>query len=620
MEFSDLALAKLLQTSPELGSLILTFQDLTEEAPPESGMQVGAFVMRSGSEIFFAPVISRAGTLYPIDSIFLQSTGKFMPLSRKVTDGIINAGQLEQGKPTKIPRTVDQNPNLQSLINPPRTGKFVYASSSRLLDFMAEMPGHVRTWVFEKVAAEKSVYDNLDKMFGLKSLFQALNPSVPVGGPAHQAESPVSVVTEANARLTDDQIQSILADGYAVIGRQANVRVAVSSQPFARDGLARKVSSGDGTFDYELTFHNGSTREAFLPKRHKLAFTDKHFAIFSNSDYATSHDGFVAIGDPLDRKDVLTRAFEYNPPVLLRDLISDDKFAIMINDGSFLGPFTAGRVVLSNLGVEVSGVSGNPKINSINGYRNFRGEAEYLDGTLFIPYNSIVIRLNKDVSLDLERSVNTASRRREFDSLRLLGDEINLSYDGVEFSANGSPVGGVPKAMELLVVKEGIDPSQARNFIKQAQESKLTKIYLTKQAVSSDSNPAEIPQYGVTQPDISDQVGPQGAFMPSLQKATEVGDSQTVEASIISQLLQVPDLHGQISEYLPDIEEAVDRLGRTLFLSRLNITMLSDSMGPDAIFALLAQLKAVYRMLGENLIRLKQIVETGRDDVTSMEG
>ena len=41
MEFSDIALAKLLQTVPELGSLILTFKDLTDEISDDTGIQVG---------------------------------------------------------------------------------------------------------------------------------------------------------------------------------------------------------------------------------------------------------------------------------------------------------------------------------------------------------------------------------------------------------------------------------------------------------------------------------------------------------------------------------------------------------------------------------------------------
>ena len=56
MEFSDIALAKLLQTQPELGQLILTFQDVSDEITDDSGIQVGVFVLRSAADLFYVPV------------------------------------------------------------------------------------------------------------------------------------------------------------------------------------------------------------------------------------------------------------------------------------------------------------------------------------------------------------------------------------------------------------------------------------------------------------------------------------------------------------------------------------------------------------------------------------
>lgn len=623
MEFSDLALAKLLQTAPELGSLILTFQDLSEEAPEGSDMKVGVFVLKSGSEILYAPVLSRGENLYPIDSLFMESTGKFVPLSRKIIEGVVNAGQINKGKAAKIPNTVNRNPSVQEMVSPPRTGKYAYASTSRLLDFMAGMPDPVKGWVFEKIAAEKSVYDNLDKMFSLKALFDVLKPSPTNTGAASRGASmqePISVATGFDPRLTDTQVQSILSEGFSVIGAPAHRRTAVSTQDFNRDGVTTLVTSLDGDHDYDLAMSVGGAREAFLPKMHPIT-GGRHFAIFSNSDYAMNQEGFVVVGESLERRKVLDRTFQYNPPVLLKDLFSDDTFVIMTGSGMFLGPFNAGRVEQSNMGVRIAGISGinSAKIRTIQGYRNFKGEAEMMEGTLYVPYNSIVIRLNKDLSMDLERSPWAASRRREIETLQLLGDEINLGFDGVEFAVNGLAIGGMPQIMSRLIVDEGIDPDQARSFVKQAQETKYVKVYLTKRASSTDYSPAEVPQYGAVNQDPADQVGPQGAFMPMVSQAAELGDSQSVEASIISQLLQVPDLYSQIGEYLPDIEEAVDRLGRTLFLSRLHINTLSETQGPDAVFALLAQLKSVYRALGENMVRLKQIIESSRGDQTDME-
>jgi len=63
-----------------------------------------------------------------------------------------------------------------------------------------------------------------------------------------------------------------------------------------------------------------------------------------------------------------------------------------------------------------------------------------------------------------------------------------------------------------------------------------------------------------------------------------------------------------ISEYLPDIEECIDRLGRILLLSRVNIEKLADGNDSDNVFAFLANLKAVYRMLGDNYMKLEEMI------------
>jgi hypothetical protein len=137
MDFSDIALAKLLQTVPELGNYILTFKDVSEELQDDTGIQVGIFVLRVGAELFYVPVVSKNDNVYPIDSIFFDSKKKFFPLTKKTVALVTSPSQLEPGKATDIPKHVDGNPSVYNMISPPRTGKFVYASASRLTDFLA---------------------------------------------------------------------------------------------------------------------------------------------------------------------------------------------------------------------------------------------------------------------------------------------------------------------------------------------------------------------------------------------------------------------------------------------------------------------------------------------------
>jgi hypothetical protein len=608
MEFADIALAKFLQTIPELGPLILTFQDVTEELQDDTGIMVGVFVLRIGSELYYVPVVSKNDNVYPIDSIFFDSKKKFFPLTKKTINLVLNSAQLDPGQAQKIPTSVVGNPSVFEIINPPRTGKYVYSSSSRLIDFLSSMPDYLKKFTFEKIAAEKSVYDSLDTAFGLKAIFDVLRPA-PGSLAAKTNQAPISVVTEASPALSPDGVSSILNDGYHIVGKQPTRRVAVTVEDFHTDGLYREVSDVDGDNDYVISLNNGTTREAYIPHMRSFGGSarGRSLALFTNGDYALS-DSFIAVGDTPDRKVVLTRLFDYKPPVLLRDVYNGDTIALCTSDGEVLGPFNVRNVMLNSYGIEIS-VSdySNYNIRQINGFRNFARSAECQDGSLYVPYNIAVLKLADNITMDLESSVQSAQRRREISAMQFLGSEMNLGYDGVEFSINGSPIGAEPKVMEILVVKEGIEPDAARNFVKQAKVTKLTKIYMTKQATSTDYNPAETPQYGIL-PESNWDVSPNGAFLPNLQKSLALGDSQVTESTIISELLQCPDMFEQIGEYMPEIEEAIDKLGRILFMARVHIGKLSETNDADNLFSFLASLKTIYRLLGDNYVKLNELV------------
>lgn len=629
MDFSDIALAKLLQTVPELGNYILTFKDVSEELQDDTGIQVGVFVLKSGSEIFYIPVIAKNDNVYPIDSIFFESKKRFFPLTKKTVTMVTAPSQLDQGKATDIPKTVVGNPSVYELINPPRTGKYVYASSSRLVDFLSALPEHVKQATMEQFSQEKSVYDSLDKMYSLKAIFDVLKRK-PGGLAAKTNEAPISVVTDANPNMDQDQISSILNDGYHISGEQPSNRVAVCVSNYATSGVFSNITNLDGDRDFDIMLSNGTSREAFIPKLYTLGskprgvsglYQERNpsaaLAIFTNGDYAL-RDSFVAVGESLDRNDVLNSMFEYRPPILLKDVNYSDKIAIVLGNGEFLGPIRVTSIALNSYGVELSGSNAMTNYGTINllAYRNFVGNVEVNGKEVYIPYNSIVIKLGNDITSELEVNINSASKKRHLNEIQMLGDEMNLRYDGVEFSVNGTPIGQEPKIMELLVVKEGIDPSVASNFVKQAKETKFTKIYMTKRAgagFSTDFSTGDIPTYGQL-PDDSQEVSMNGAYkpssslVPSVQESLKAGDAQITEATIISELLQTPDMYECIGEYLPDIEEAIDKLGRTLFMARVHVNKLAESTDADNVYAFLASLKNVYRLLGDNYVALQELV------------
>jgi hypothetical protein len=611
-DFNDIALSKFLATSPELGGLILSFKDITDDLQEESDMKVGVFILKSGAEVFYVPVVSKMDNVYPIDSIFFASRQKFFPITKKTIATIISSSQMDQGRGKKIPTSANLNPDVSQLINPPRTGKFVSASTSRLGDFMASMPDYLKDFTLEKISEEKTVYENLHKMFSIRDLFAALksratkSPASTVGNLA-----PVQIITIKDEGLTPVEIKAILENGYHVRGAPEHNRIAVTMED-QNDGKFTTVSDVDGDSDYEVVMQNASTKEAFVPKLmdigQNLGSSAGSVAIFTSGDYAVSSK-FVVKGDKLARKEVLNTVFEYNPPVLPRDVTIDDTFAIINGSAELLGVFTARKVMLNHLGVEIDvGVIAGPMAGAakIHAYRNYGAAPQKEGRDIYIPYSSLVIKLGANLSSDIEITANAASIKHCISQKELLGDTLKLSFDGVEFSANGEVLGQEKAAMQRLVVEESIDPNLAKSFIKQAKERKVTTIYLSKQA-GQRFEAGQIAEFG-EKPQPQGKLGLNGSFIPSVQKSLALSDAQVTEATIISELLQAPNMFDLIQEYIPDIEECIDKLGRILFLSRVHINQLSENNDTDSVFGFLANLKSVYRMLGDNVVKLQELL------------
>lgn len=637
MEFSQIALQKLIQIFPELANYIVTFKDITEDSPKgeEQGLSVGVFILQFGNSYSYIPVLAKGDTVQPIDSIYDLETSSFSPLTREYITDAINSSQLSIGKAVKIPKTVIRNPSVYDMVTPPRTGKFVYASSSRLTEFLGLLPNMAKQAMLAKLSEDKEVYQALHHMFGLENLLASLRPTEPSRAAA-TPNQPVQVITEG-VGLHEEEVKSILSKGYAVRGEPSTERIAFLANDFKDIGTFKALGSIDAGQDYDVVTKSGEILSAYIPKRSPAVpqFAallspykggDPVFALYGSGDYSISANT-IARGEGRDSKEVMTHLLAANTEqgFTCSALVYGDRFALFTPALELIGVYEANTVMHSSAGVSVSArnlieskqegsYAYSSGANSLSSYANVTVNAvrnctkPTFSGTnVFVPHNVLAVKLRNNIAEDLEITTTAALARVEYSSLYTLGSYSNIGYDGVEFSYNGKPVGAEPKLIEILVVKEGIAPSKAENFIKQAKEARHVKVYMSKTAYFE---PGEIPQFGDAPPEQASmwdfEKGDQ--VVPKLKDSMSIQDPQSVEATLISELLQVMDMKDYVREYLPEIKQCVDKLGRTLFLSRLNMGELSKTHNVNELNTFVNNLRNVYKMLGENYLKLTYLV------------
>ncbi len=621
MELSEIALQKLLQLFPELSSYIISFKEITEEAgKEESGIRIGMFLVQFGMEYYYIPIIAKDDIVFPIDSIFGVSNQSFSPLTRSFVDKAVSSSGITIGKPSKIPGTIPQNPSVYDLVTPPRTGKFVYASSSRMVEFLSTLSNFVKKATFEKFSEDKDVYNTLHRLFGLENLLIALKPSKAT--PKAVLKPAVELIT-GGAGLTHDQVQSILEKGYALRGENTTERVAVLANDFSKIGAIKTIRSIDSGYDYEIITKSGQTKSAFLPKRSLTApqfasllsshrdsriGTESVLAIFANGDYSVSSD-LISVGEPCSNHNVIKDLFGYIEPITVREISSHDTVALFTPELTLIGAYNVHGLSHSINGVHFKGSSRIPGTQHdvvINAYRNCQNVDASDPKNLLIPINTLAVVLCKDITGDLETSTVSALRKLELTTLTALGSAIDVGFDGIEFSLNGKPLGSELRIVEALISHEGIAPEKVEQFVKQAKEQRHIKIYLSKKA---DFEPGQIPQYGDSAPQQEETFGSEArsSFGNNLKASTQTQDPQVVESMVISELLQASDMTSVVREYLPDITQAIDRLGRTLFLARLNTDKMNESQNAAEVNSFISNLRNVYRLLGDNSIKLERM-------------
>ncbi len=638
MSFSDLAFERLNRTAPELSPLVVNFQDMKEELGEDSGINLGVFTLRSGGTFYFIPVIAKGSNVYPMDAVFSNEDKKFFPLSRLGIQKVKNAVKTNVGKGSKVPVAVDRNPSLRQLVEPPRTGKYTYAGG-RVTEIIATAPAGLKEAVLEKMADDKDLVKGLHKIgFDVTEIVASLRPIEKV---ALEIAPDVQVVTKGD-NLDDDIVQTILDQGYAITGEHREPRVVIEAG-INNEGYSTLKAAQPGCA-YEIVNKTGMTRLGFVPKgisknglglspegnsvagmypHTKPSGSDRTMDcmfVMENGDYAYCDDA-VIVDNPRDYIEVVKNVVDsgsYSDLEAL-DPTCCEKFILVTANGC-LGPFSIyGKTSTSTGTVLKIGGSSCLDANTISVVPHMEA-AVCVDGKdIYVSPSAKALMLKKCVSDKVEKDINAAHKRREAQVHSLLKEAHVLTCDGIEFAYDGQPIVKESELAEKLAVTDGISKEATINLIKKAKEDSKVVFYMSKESADRGTTAAPFPQYGTPpQEDDSDVKSSRNKkqavkIADSIKSSLGTRDKQVVEATIISQFVNDPNMYETVESYLPDIKEAVDKLGRSVILFRLNSEQMSDDLQSEELSDLLTSLRTTFKTLGDNCIRLENLTNNVRE-------
>lgn len=611
MNFSQMALEKLNAASPGLSKYVIAFKDMSSELQDSDGVEVGVFIMRNGGSLFYAPVISRGGVTFPIDSIYLADRKAFFPLTKKTMEQIQSQQNANVGQAARIPQGAIKNPDMKDLVVPPRTGKFMYASDGRLEGIIQLAHPEIRKDLAEVLEKTAELYDILD----VPALTESLLSNEQL---TFEMTKEARVLFDGDD-LPNEAIQDILNKGYHVAGEHSQTRVVVES-----NGASHFTTMAAGEPGHAYTAEGIGGLEvpiAVLPQS-DLDIKDKRILILGEAGVFSYTDPGIVIHQqerPYDDFIKTLHAKEYSAGdafALVEQ--GDDRYLVFFDGcGYFVFQADGGPAIMDGQTItlrgRIYGKGGRANIVVTPGMHGLMHVQDLENGDKNIYLNStckVYTGFSPAFGNSFERSLSSAMVRHEHRTMTVLPEFHTMTYHNGEFAIDGRLVGGRGPAAKVLVETLKLQPGDSERLLKSAQENQKVEMHMSKEAADA-TGVTPLVEYGQKLPpqqQISGNARERSLGMEDrVRTAAKTKDKSAIEATIISELLNDPDMFGTVTEYLPEIGQAVDRLGRVLFLARVNSNKLSESMDPEALSNMLTNLRSAYSNLGESYVKLEQI-------------
>lgn len=261
--FTQMANNVLNSKFPDLVSQVTTFKVLSSDIDEGSG--VGAFILSRNGLTVHVPVVLAGNKIKPIEIMYVKDKDIYLPLQRPWLDELDRGNLDTLGNGVKPPETLPTNIDIRTLVIPPNTGRFSYASApgSVLIDFLTRAPNYTKHAFRRVLETNRPVLKFAVAQFDRKALFEALRPNT-----VKVAEAPTVAVLTPNdsAETFRSAFGSKAGEAFKLAAQQGFV--VADERPFAKVAVQTEealwLHTAESNGFYRLELRDGGTIDAMV--------------------------------------------------------------------------------------------------------------------------------------------------------------------------------------------------------------------------------------------------------------------------------------------------------------------------------------------------------------------
>jgi len=632
-KFGDKAYQTVTSKFPKLLDRIVTFKII--ESDPTRGFSIGAFIVRSGADVRYIPVIMTDGEIVSAEMIYDKGEDTLIPMTSDVVNDIINADLLSSETLVDNPMVENTQKVFRDMYRPP-TRHMTFSSNQ--VD-IAALPNRHKKALSDFFTNNPQVLAKVAQFYPVEVLASRLAPTKTA---VAQAEEPTSALADViklsdltekvAAQLSADEKKSVVEHGYlirkegslnaiATKGLAGNMETQLKLISRTKDvalfgtGVVYSVGSddvipepcvvADGVIitakgvkrglDKDVVigdFSEGLTREALLAYGAQPPETFKVHERFTQDGYSETIWVFYPT------KNGTYRVF--TPDKLQEDSAKPSGCTVGYGSTSFYAgdhevKKINGDVVLSSKWDSGYSIGFIDQIKA--------GYARVSDKEAMLPKDSLLVQLKADITPYITNMQTLIRLFKNSGTLvKLLDNGAGITVTD-SFNQKTASFTKVSDAVEYLVHKCRFSKIAVDRLLKDKEVLILEKKAFYERAPQEEPESAEAADQGLYSTGFApDQMAEQGPVEVDEEMLTEISgieDEDLMNTGMLAAVAGNDDIKATLVDMLPQFAETCTLLGRALLVFSVNRDDVEDFYGEEDYNTLLMSLRKIFKMLGE---------------------